>query len=494
MIYRSPVIYRPFLYVGLLILVVFPSFSLVDASTDVKLYPVADCYISSSRKNDNFGGLKYLSISRIQGQFSEETVAFIQFDLPNVTLNNQIRRVSVNLHTNGQLSSAAEIGMSYFFGESWNEERLTWSNKPLYEAPSNYYTVTQGDSWYVFTIDNVGSFQTRLLNAQKVGDSKLTVVLSPSLRSTVGPIFFSSRDQIDSLKTYQSYLSIQFDAPSQSEISCTVASSTTLGRPITVSGYVQPSISTEVTLNFFSPDGRTMEKKISSNPGGFYFDSFSPDTVGRWYVQASWKEGSNHDGVLSPKVVFDVVELTTKSFLNVKVFDREGNRIEGASVLSLNQPESQTVLASLSNSEGVSTFSNILSGNYTFEVKKPGYNNATLRISVNPGKTISQSIQLIRLVASIKLVTTNTKGVSLSGVILKSIEQPDGQLSLSGSTSSLGSVVFSDVKPGNYTFEASRSGLKTTTVSLSLSYGKSSEKIINLESEIAPLGPNGFQI
>jgi len=77
----------------------------------------------------------------------------------------------------------------------------------------------------------------------------------------------------------------------------------------------------------------------------------------------------------------------------------------------------------------------------------------------------------------------DNEGKAVSGVSVTSTSQPEGQETLSGSTDSNGSVTFTDVRPGDYTIQASKSGYTTDTGTLNAIIEETAEVTILLEKE-----------
>lgn len=77
----------------------------------------------------------------------------------------------------------------------------------------------------------------------------------------------------------------------------------------------------------------------------------------------------------------------------------------------------------------------------------------------------------------------DNEGKAISGASVTSISQPEGQETLRDSTDSDGSMVFTDVRPGDYTIQASKSGYTTDTETLNAVIEETAELTILLEKE-----------
>jgi CubicO group peptidase (beta-lactamase class C family) len=77
----------------------------------------------------------------------------------------------------------------------------------------------------------------------------------------------------------------------------------------------------------------------------------------------------------------------------------------------------------------------------------------------------------------------DNEGRAISGVSVISLSQPEGQEDLKGITDTDGSMVFTDVRLGNYTIQASKSGYTTETGMLKAELEETAELTILLEKE-----------
>jgi hypothetical protein len=135
-------------------------------------------------------------------------------------------------------------------------------------------------------------------------------------------------------------------------ISCSTSSSEiTEGDSVTVSGSINPSVSSKTaTLTYKKPDGSTFTRASTTGSDGSYSDSYKPDVVGSWSVSALWTGDATYDGASS----------SSKS-LNVK---KKGCIIATATYGSELSPEVQflrdfrdnTVLATFAGSNFMAVF------------------------------------------------------------------------------------------------------------------------------------------
>ena len=60
-------------------------------------------------------------------------------------------------------------------------------------------------------------------------------------------------------------------------------------------------------MRIISPDGREIIRETTSTSTGAFSYTFTPDTVGKWSVQASWPGDEDYLGATSEWVSFEVI-------------------------------------------------------------------------------------------------------------------------------------------------------------------------------------------
>jgi len=95
----------------------------------------------------------------------------------------------------------------------------------------------------------------------------------------------------------------------KSTISCLVSSFNVIkGEDLTVSGSIIPSLSDEtVTLTYIRSDGSTYTKNVKTYEDGTYQDTYTPDQLGKWFVQAFWEGDATYSGTTSQFLEFSVI-------------------------------------------------------------------------------------------------------------------------------------------------------------------------------------------
>ena len=84
-----------------------------------------------------------------------------------------------------------------------------------------------------------------------------------------------------------------------------------LGEEVDVSGSINPPIEgAEVTLTFTKPNNTTVTVNTMTTAGGVYNQTYTPDIIGFWTVQASWPGDTQYMGAESPIISLSVGEST----------------------------------------------------------------------------------------------------------------------------------------------------------------------------------------
>ncbi len=89
---------------------------------------------------------------------------------------------------------------------------------------------------------------------------------------------------------------------------------------------------------------------------------------------------------------------------------------------------------------------------------------------------------------NLKIITKDSTGNMIIGVVVSSTAQPSGQQALSGTTQTDGSITFTGVKPGSYTLQAVKTGYSTTTGTQDVVAGSTATITITLQASSAATG------
>jgi hypothetical protein len=157
-------------------------------------------------------------------------------------------------------------------------------------------------------------------------------------------------------------------------------------------------------------------------------------------------------------------QTTPKTNLKVKINDENGDPLSGATITSTTQPNGQTTLSGASGEDSTS-FNNVLPGSYMIQASKVGYITSKSSINVVKGTTTETTMTLSVTPATgdLKVTVKDKDGGPLTAASVSSTAQPSGQLTLSGTTGADGVIIFTSVKPGIYTIQASKTGYTSDT-------------------------------
>ena len=273
---------------------------------------------------------------------------------------------------------------------------------------------------------------------------------------------------------------------SSSEIDVSIPSNEIIETESTrISGALHPTFSgEEISIIITKPD--TSQYEVIKNTGtrGLFSYSFSPIELGRWQIRASWSGNVNAEGTQSNSITFTVVEPPPLGNFQVLIQDENENPLSGVAVSSTSQPNGQEKLNAITNQNGETTFSDIRVGTYTIFAEKSGYEQYSETTSINEGETTQLIIQISKQISSIIIYVKDSNAKVISDADVTSTSQPSGQQTLAGKTGSDGSVTFSDVRNGGYEFLASKNEFTSSSSSISVSAGETTEKTIILTQEV----------
>ncbi len=215
-------------------------------------------------------------------------------------------------------SIALNIGESKTLSE-WFEPPGSYS-KPI-GGSINYSKSIEKSDYLSFETESVVATYSGILNnildkiniTYTVGVREIAPagVYTVNVTYTFIKIFLGSPT---TLFTYEIRLSIQAGAPkTPTTISCAVSPlSVRVGQTVTVSGAITPTCGgVQVTLTYTKPDATTTTSTVLTNANGTYTDEFIPDSVGNWYVKASWDGDEDHMGSESQKFLFEVLKASS---------------------------------------------------------------------------------------------------------------------------------------------------------------------------------------
>jgi polyhydroxybutyrate depolymerase len=167
--------------------------------------------------------------------------------------------------------------------------------------------------------------------------------------------------------------------------------------------------------------------------------------------------------------------------LRITVKDSFGTVISGANISSTSQPSIQSTLAGVSYGDGRFVFTGVSLGNYTMQAQKSGYISSTEKVSVVREGMID-TIIILQATSRLKVEVKDSSGTVIPGANILSTIQPSGQPALSGASNVNGTTIFSDLIPGNYTVQATKSSYYSSSESINISPGDTSTITITLKT------------
>ena len=286
--------------------------------------------------------------------------------------------------------------------------------------------------------------------------------------------------------------------PIITSISCgTLPSTLNIGWSLTISGYITPSITDlDVTLEYTRPDGSILSRAVETDENGTYANLFTPDKTGMWRVKASLVGDSEYKASVSPTQYFTVNKNPTS--LSIEISKRRIT--EGSPIMvsgAMTGVSNVIVTVSFTMSDGATLMKTVntgLDGSYNISYKP--MNAGIWFVKSSWGGNASHSsaasstleFTVVPLTGDLEIVVEDKDGNPLSGAVVSSELQPLNQGVLTGSSSTDGIVVFTGIRVGGYTIQASKAGYypESGSVSLALNETKNlkftlNEKVGNLE-------------
>ena len=157
--------------------------------------------------------------------------------------------------------------------------------------------------------------------------------------------------------------------------------------------------------------------------------------------------------------------------MKLLVRDKNGKPISGSSIASTAQPSGQQALVGSADSNGVVTFIDVLSGNYTVQAQKSGYTSSTYKANVKAGSVNEVALTQNLILGDLLVTTVSDVGGAVSGASVSSTSTPNEQPALRGSSDNDGSVRFNGLIPGSYTIQASKDGFYSALGTVSVTPG-----------------------
>lgn len=162
-----------------------------NAVQNSTLNPIADSYVSSAygESGSNFGGKGYMQVADSGNMYTGECLAFLKFDLGEISSTAQISSATLELHTGAYVTSTHTISVHYCTDDSWTELGISYGNHPSFSSTiiDSAIVASTGECYEW----NVISCVRTTLDSDKV----LTLVLSGDFHESADWVWFHSRDQ-----------------------------------------------------------------------------------------------------------------------------------------------------------------------------------------------------------------------------------------------------------------------------------------------------------
>ncbi|MGD0477534.1 MAG: DNRLRE domain-containing protein [Nitrososphaerales archaeon] len=252
--------------------------SSASQTTQVVLHPSDDAYVDSGNSNSNYGSSAILATEayNLYGLWTRYMNGWLMFSLSSIPPSATI--TSAVLSVTGAYSDYyAIVGAYGSTSNSWSENTITWNNQPSQgPTPTDTQYVTNSTSLYYWSVTS--------LVANSLSNGAVSVVLKPtSSQSSNGngySVYYSKEaggSLTPSLTITYSYVSSTVSVPSTVQY----------GNGVTVTGNTDPVQSGGTTVLQYSSD-QVIWNSIASGSGGTYSYSWTPPSVGTFYVRSSW--------------------------------------------------------------------------------------------------------------------------------------------------------------------------------------------------------------
>nr|MDO8133816.1 glycoside hydrolase family 99-like domain-containing protein [Candidatus Njordarchaeum guaymaensis] len=207
------------------------------------------------------------------------------------------------------------------------------------ETPALYVNVSVSGKEGVLSLDLEGDFCIYLKDRKRNRASIVIPSVPPQSElavravyeaESIRPLLNISVTAYDvSGRLYELYKG-QLRPVGPSSITASVSSeSIEIGQSITGSGSLSPEGEGRPIILFYTkPDSSTLTRTGTTAADGSYSDTFNPDTVGTWRVQASWEGDEEFEGKTSQVIFFTVRKAST----SVSIQTSQSQIIEGESI------------------------------------------------------------------------------------------------------------------------------------------------------------------
>ncbi|MUH01324.1 DUF4347 domain-containing protein [Scytonema sp. UIC 10036] len=162
-------------------------------SNSVTVYAEADAWVDSSDVQANYGSSTALSVDNQSESQSEAFIRFNLSSLPNGMSNNVLTSATFRV-TSSTSGNSYTHNLYYIDNDSWQENAITWANKPLYQQTS-WSLQSNNSTIQTHAVDATAQVLAELSGS---GNKKLSYAIA-NLSTSVNPVDYYSRESGSSL-------------------------------------------------------------------------------------------------------------------------------------------------------------------------------------------------------------------------------------------------------------------------------------------------------
>ncbi|MCW4049789.1 MAG: hypothetical protein NWE89_08645 [Candidatus Bathyarchaeota archaeon] len=245
---------------------------------------------------------------------------------------------------------------------------------------------------------------------------------------------------------------------------------------VPISGKLVPSLETfNIQVSYSGPEGQKIFKVLNADPYGYFTDDFIPSSVGIWNFTVTpdenvlfksneknmqvnvTKQSSDIDPYISRETYYEGDEVLIKGIINPGVQDA----YIAINILRPDGSEEHAQATTDNNGVYETKFTGDVPGDYTATISWPGTDEVE-------GSITEHAINIHPL-GKLEIVIQDPTGSPVNDVLIKSIEHPMDQSSLSGTTDENGTLLFNGVVFGDYIFTAEKPDYEKTLFNSSIS-------------------------
>jgi len=210
-------------------------------SSSVELYPIADSYVDSSNRENNYGGSSSLFAEHIKMEYATDLVynAYLMFDLIGLPSGTIVESASLTIYV-FWVGSTTKVYLHFCEDTSWNELEINWRNAPKYVDKPVSVTI-MAESMKFYSMDATEAVKQALTK----GLNKLTLVVTTEPKTSIGDfIQFNSKESIT--EEYRPRLKITYSMGALTTKTITTETKTGMVKTAPISTEIKWATVTEV--------------------------------------------------------------------------------------------------------------------------------------------------------------------------------------------------------------------------------------------------------